>query len=98
MAVRSADLRPALVAALQEARSGDGGFGLSARAVAEVEPTAIAALALEDDRARAWLAKAQRPDGGFAASDGRPESPSVAALAALAFDDANASRRALAHA
>ena len=57
------------------------------RGPSEVEPTAVAAIALEDSAARAWLARAQRPDGGFAARDGRPESPSVAALAALAMGD-----------
>jgi hypothetical protein len=83
---------------LREARASDGGFGFTGGAASEVEPTAIAALALDDAEARGWLAAAQRPDGGFAALDGRPESPSVGALAALALDDRNASSRALAHA
>ena len=98
MAVRPPELRSTLVAALREARSADGGFGLAPGAASEVEPTAIAALALEDAGARAWLAAAQRPDGGFAALDGRPESPSVAALAALALADPDAALRALAYA
>ena len=58
----------------------------------EVEPTAVAALALRDDAARAWLTRRQRPDGGFRAPSGRPESPTDAALAALALDGAAASR------
>lgn len=82
---------------LAAARSRDGGYGLAAGGPSEVEPTAIAAIALEDTAARAWLARAQRPDGGFAARDGRPESPSVAALAALALGDGAARSRALDH-
>jgi hypothetical protein len=78
-------------------RSRDGGFGLAAGGPSEVEPTAVAALALEDTAARAWLARAQRPDGGFEARDGRPESPSVAALAALALGDRETGSRALDH-
>src|SRR6476659_7575645 len=84
--------------ALVAARSRDGGFGLSRGAGSEVEPTAIAALALDDPLARTWLARAQRADGGFAMADGQPESPSVAALVALAGDDPDVSARALDHA
>ena len=87
-----------LAAELGKARSADGGFGLARGGASEAEPTAVAALALDDATARAWLAAAQRPDGGFAALDGRPESPSIAALAALALDDRGASSSALAHA
>lgn len=85
--------------ALAAARLRDGGFGLAHGGASEAEPTAVAALALDDPVARAWLARTQRPDGGFAAADGRPESPSVAALAALALaDDREARSRAFAHA
>ena len=85
--------------ALAAARSRDGGFALARGGHSETEPTAVAALALDDPVARAWLARAQRRDGGFAAADGRPESPSVAALAALALaDDPGSSSRAFAHA
>jgi hypothetical protein len=84
--------------ALAAARSRDGGFALVRGGVSEVEPTAVAALALDDDDARAWLVRAQRADGGFATADGRPESPSVAALAALALPDGQSSARALSHA
>ena len=71
--------------ALIAARSRDGGFGLGHGGPSEPEPTAVAALALDDATARTWLARTQRSDGGFAARDGRPESPSVSALAALAL-------------
>jgi hypothetical protein len=84
--------------ALAAARSSDGGFALAHGGPSETEPTALAALALDDPVARAWLARAQRSDGGFAAVDGRPESPSVAALAALALSDQRRSARALTHA
>ena len=78
-------------AALLAARAPDGGFGLVDASPSEVEPTAVAALALGDPAAKGWLVKAQRPNGGFGARDGRPESPSVAALAALAIRDHSAS-------
>ena len=98
MAANPGTLRGTLVEALGEARLADGGFGLAGDGTSEAEPTAVAALALDDAAARAWLSAAQRPDGGFAALDGRPESPSVAALAALALNDRGAGLRALAHA
>ena len=85
--------------ALVGARSRDGGVGLGHGGPSEPEPTAVAALALDDRLARAGLARNQRADGGFAARDGRPESPSVSALAALALaDDAGSSAKALDHA
>ncbi len=95
VAAHAQTLGTRFAAALREARAADGGFGFSHAGPAEVEPTAIAALALGDAAAREWLAAAQRPDGGFAALDGRPESPSVGALAALALDDRRASAKAL---
>src|SRR4051812_39859450 len=85
--------------ALIAARSPDGGFGLGHGGPSEPEPTAVAALALDDATARTWLARTQRSDGGFAARDGRPESPSVSALAALALvGNARASAGAFDHA
>lgn len=85
--------------ALIAARSRDGGFGLGHGGPSEPEPTAVAALALDDATARTWLARTQRSDGGFAARDGRPESPSVSALAALALaGNAQASAGAFDHA
>jgi hypothetical protein len=46
----------------------------------------VAALALDDREARAWLSKRQRADGGFDELDGRPSSPASASLAALALE------------
>jgi hypothetical protein len=56
------------------------------------------ALALDDDRARTWLAARQRRDGGYEELEGRLDGPTTAALAALALADAAAARRALAYA
>ncbi len=92
MDVASAGLHRELVAALRALQRPDGGFATMRAGESEVEPTAVAALALRDDAARAWLTRRQRPDGGFRAPSGRPESPTDAALAALALDGAAASR------
>jgi hypothetical protein len=64
----------------------------------EVEPTTVAALALEDVEAKRWLDARQRADGGFDEGDGRSTGPASAALAALALDDTEGARRALAFA
>ena len=98
MATRTQAFGGRFAAALRDAQAKNGGFGFSHGGPAEVEPTAIASLALGDAAAQKWLAAAQRPDGGFASLDGRPESPSVGALAALALTDRRASRRALSRA
>ena len=47
-------LHAALVRTLVELRPADGGLPVSVHGVSEVEPTAVAALALDDARARAW--------------------------------------------
>ncbi len=87
-----------LLRGLRLLRRPDGGFPTSQGGLSEVEPTAVAALALRDDpNARAWLEARQDADGGFHDSDGRAEGPTSAALAALALDG-EAARRALAFA
>ena len=58
----------------------------------------MAALALDDGRPRAWLARRLRADGGFDEKDGRPDGPTSSALAALALADRRAARRALGYA
>ena len=88
----------ALAEALRAVRRPDGGVPVSLDGPAEVEPTAIAALALDDGRARAWLARRVREDGGFDEQDGRPDGPTTSALAALALTDPRAARRALGYA
>ena len=91
-------LHAALAEALRAVRRSDGGVPVSLDGPAEVEPTAIAALALDDGRARAWLARHVREDGGFDEQDGRPDGPTTSALAALALTDPRAARRALGYA
>jgi hypothetical protein len=86
------------VRALEGLRAADGGMPISSGGVAEVEPTTVAALALDDAGARAWLARRQLPDGGYEERDGRHDGPTSSALAALALDDPDSARRALAFA
>ena len=66
--------------------------------MSEVEPTAVAALALRDAAARTWLRARQRADGGFAERDERADGPTTAALAALALAPAGHAAKALRYA
>ena len=91
-------LHAALVRTLAELRRTDGGLPVSVQGVSEVEPTAVAALALDDAPARAWLAARLRADGGFEEKDGRDDGPTSSALGALALADRRDARRALAYA
>jgi hypothetical protein len=79
-------------------RRSDGGFPASLGGRSEVEPTAVAAIALGDARARGWLASQQRADGGLDQSDGRASGPTDAALAALSLENPRQALRALAFA
>jgi hypothetical protein len=69
---------------LDRARSGDA-FAPTPGAEPEPEPTALAAIALDDDAARRWLASAQLPDGSFGLT------------AALALPPSDERERALDH-
>ncbi len=91
-------LHAALGRTLATLRRPDGGLPVSVDGASEVEPTAVAALALNDARARAWLAGRLRADGGFDERDGRHDGPTSSALGALTLDDRRAARRALAYA
>ena len=82
--------------ALDRARTGDG-FGPMPGAEPEPESTALAALALDDGRARAWLADAQRDDGSFGVWAGPFDNDSPTALAALALATGPARERAIDH-
>jgi len=82
--------------ALDRARTGDG-FGPMPGAEPEPESTALAALALDDGRARAWLADAQRDDGSFGVWAGPFDNDSPTALAALALAAGPARERAIDH-
>ena len=96
--VSAPDLHAALARALTSLRRPDGGLPVSLEGASEVEPTALAALALDDAGARRWLATRQRRDGGFEELEGRRDGPTTAALVALALDDPVAARRSLAYA
>lgn len=83
-----------LVARLQNA---DGGFGPREGQPSESEPTALAALALDDEGARTWLAEHQRDDGSFATVVGPYVNDSTTGLAALALGPGSERERALDH-
>jgi hypothetical protein len=76
------------------ARSGDGGFGPRAGLPSEPGPTALAAIALDDDDARSWLEARQAEDGRVGMHLGAVENDSVTPIAALALDG-SARERAL---
>lgn len=82
---------------LVRARNDDGGFGPSAGAPSEPEPTALAAIAFEDDDARAWLIANQREDGSFGLVDGYVRDEAATGLAALALPTGAPRERALDH-
>jgi hypothetical protein len=65
-------------------RNPDGGFGARAGQPSEAEPTALAGLALDDARARTWLAERQREDGSFSTDVGPYVNDSATGLGARA--------------
>jgi hypothetical protein len=86
-----------LADALRAAQSDDGGFGPSSGAAPEPEPTALAALALQDRRSLDWLTAQARADGSFGLSVGPVLNDSATALAALAMPAGPTRDRALTH-
>ena len=82
---------------LADLRNADGGFGPRPGAASEPEPTALAALALEDDRARSWLTANQRADGSYSVDVGPYVNDSATALGALALGPGPERDRALDH-
>jgi hypothetical protein len=76
-------------------RNADGGFGPQPGQPSEPEPTALAAMALADPEAAAWLAAAQRPDGAFGFDVGRHTNDSATGLCALAVGPGSERERAL---
>ena len=81
-----------LVASL---RNADGGFGVRRGEPSEAEPTALAVLALDDARARTWLAEHQREDGSFSIDVGPYVNDSVTGLGVLALGPGAERERAL---
>ncbi len=73
-------------ALLAELRTEDGGFAPASGGEAEPEPTALAALALDDGQARRWLAEHQRNDGGLLTGPEAIRNDTATALAAIATD------------
>lgn len=63
----------------------------------EPEPTALAAIALDDPGARSWLAANQQADGSFALVGGPVVNDSATSLAAVALGPGAASERAIDH-
>lgn len=80
--------------ALVAARSGDGGFGPRAGLPSEPGPTALAAIAMDDDDARSWLEARQTEDGRIEMHLGGVENDSMTPIAALALEG-SARERAL---
>lgn len=78
-------------------RNADGGFGPQAGEASELEPTALAALALGDRDAKAWLAGEQRADGSFAIDVGPHVNDAATGLCALALGAGDERERALDH-
>jgi len=83
-------------AELSRARDGDG-FGATPGSPPEPEPTALAAIALDDEAARRWLAGAQREDGSFGFRLADVDSAAATPLCALALPAGAARERALDH-
>jgi hypothetical protein len=86
------DTHSTLVRELRSLRGKDGAFPSSSPGPSELEPTAVALLALGDPGLGSWLAGRQQEDGSFAELDGRPSGPAVTALTALALDRRRALR------
>jgi hypothetical protein len=81
---------------LRTSRNDDGGFGPVPGAPSEAEPTALAAIALDDAAARIRLEADQRPDGSLGVALGSVDNDSATALAAIAMEG-RARERALDH-
>lgn len=82
---------------LARTRNPDGGFGARLDQPSEAEPTALAALALDDVEAKSWLAEHQRGDGSFSFHAGPYVNDSATALGALALGPGPERERALDH-
>ena len=82
---------------LERGRNPDGGYGPRPGAPSEPEPTALAAIALDDADARAWLGSHQRDDGSFGLVDGFVRDVAATGLVALALGEGEPREHALDH-
>lgn len=82
---------------LLAAQGSDGGLGPRAGLPSEPEPTALAAIALDDAQARSWLAANQRADGSFTLVGGPVVNDSATGLASVALGPGTAAERAIDH-
>jgi hypothetical protein len=80
---------------LASVRNADGGFPPAPAGASEPEPTALAAIALDDPDAVAWLQANQRDDGGFMVGPEALRSDAATPLAALALGPGPAGDRAV---
>jgi hypothetical protein len=85
-----------LAARLARSKTVDGGYGSMPGAAPEPEATALAAIALDDADARAWLAGVQRADGSFGIDAGAVISDDTG-LVSLALPAGPSLDRALDH-
>jgi hypothetical protein len=92
----AAGIREAVAYLLEAARSDDGGFAPRAGLPSEPEPTALAAIALDDAGARDWLKAAQASDGSLRLAVGDVTNDSATSLAAIALES-DGRARALDH-
>jgi hypothetical protein len=76
-------------------RNADGGFGPGFGQPSEPEPTALAALAFDDESAREWLAEHQREDGSLSVDAGPYVNDSATGLGAIALGPGPERERAL---
>ena len=95
--VTTSDLSPRFAQRLRETGEPDGGWGPRPGVPSEPEPTALAAIALADAGARAWLGANQRDDGSVGMGAGDVMSDSATALAAIALGRGPGRERALDH-
>jgi len=79
---------------LRSMQNADGGFPPAAGGVSEPEPTALAAVALDDGDARGWLVAHQASDGGFITGPPALLNDSATPLAALALEPGDPRDRA----
>jgi hypothetical protein len=82
---------------VREAQNADGGFGPRIGLPSEPEPTALATIALDDERGRAWLGEHQTGDGSVSFDAGVVVNDSATAFAAIGLGSGDGRERALDH-